>query len=385
MQVIGSLDARGGGPIAVVQALSARLAADGHQVEIVTTDAVAGEARADVVYGTTRHRAGYDVTFHRCERPAPPYISLAHAWDVWRRAPTFDVVHVHGAFNLPVTLGARLTGLRGVPYVVRTCGMFDAWSLQRRRGLKRGYYALLERWNLAGAARIHVSTEAEAEALAQLGFRDTVALLPQGVEPPDFGASDAAGGDAEGRRYVLFLSRIAEKKGLVPLVRGFARVAAAFPDVDLVIAGPDEFRHRAVVEAEAIAAGLGARVRFPGMVSGPAKGTLFRGAEAFALTSWDENFGIVVIEAAHAELPVIVSEEVGLSAAVRRHEAGAVCAVDEASIAGALTRVLSRGKAAYGAGVRALADDYRWERRYPPIVAMYRDVVAQSRRCASSR
>lgn len=378
LHLILSLDPRAGGPVAVVGALARRLAADGHAVEILTTDAVAGEGRSTVPVGRRRHGDGYDVTCHRCERPSTPYVSRAFLVDVWRRVRSFDVVHVHGLFNLPTTLGARTARLRGVPYVIRTCGMLDPWSLQQRRGLKRAYLALGERGNLAGAARIHVSTEAEADALARLGFRETVALLPQGVEPPDFGTSED-GADPEGRRYVLFLSRIAEKKGLVPLVRGFARVADAFPDVDLVIAGPDEFRHRAVVEAEAIAAGLGERVRFPGMVSGAAKGTLFRGAEAFALTSWDENFGIVVIEAAHAELPVIVSEDVGLSAAVRRHEAGAVCAVDEASIAGALTRVLSRGKAAYGAGVRALADDYRWERRYPPIVAMYRDVVAQPR------
>ena len=43
-----------------------------------------------------------------------------------------------------------------------------------------------------------------------------------------------------GRRYLLFLARIHAKKGCDLLLEAFGRIAASVPDVDLVMAGPDQ-------------------------------------------------------------------------------------------------------------------------------------------------
>jgi len=114
------------------------------------------------------------------------------------------------------------------------------------------------------------------------------------------------------RRYLLYLSRIHEKKGCDLLIAAFARVAAEMPDVDLVIAGPDRTELRPRLEAQAAQLGIASRIHWPGMVLGDAKWGAFRGCDAFILPSHQENFGIVVAEAMACARPVLVSTRVNI-------------------------------------------------------------------------
>ena len=61
-----------------------------------------------------------------------------------------------------------------------------------------------------------------------------------------------------------------------------------------------------------VAHGLGDSVSFLGFVSGPEKERVLREAWAFALPSHQENFGVAVLEAVAAGLPVVISGEVQL-------------------------------------------------------------------------
>jgi glycosyltransferase involved in cell wall biosynthesis len=127
-----------------------------------------------------------------------------------------------------------------------------------------------------------------------------------------------------GRRYLLFLSRIHPKKGCDLLVEAFVGIAAGSPDLDLVIAGPDQVGLVAELKARAEALGIGARVHFPGMLKGDVKTGAFRGADAFVLTSHQENFGIVVAEAMACGIPVLISDKVNIWREVVADGAGMV-------------------------------------------------------------
>ncbi|MFT7581161.1 MAG: glycosyltransferase involved in cell wall biosynthesis [Myxococcota bacterium] len=368
LQVLAGFDERWGGPAKVVRELSARLSDRGHEVTIMATNALPGGAQSDAPLEAT---GSYALETFGLDLARPPYPSTALARAVWTKAKHYDVAHLHGLFNLPVTSAALALSARRVPYVVRTCGMLDQWSLTQKARSKRVYLRMLERGTLNRAARIQVSTPFEADEVAHLGLRTPIAVHPQGVAPPPRWE-----GEPPERPFVLFLSRIALKKGLVPLLRAFAQVAARFPDHDLVIAGPDEFGHQAVVEAEARALGLGDRVRFPGMVRGADKGRLYGQASCFALTSHDENFGIVVIEAAQCGCPLLLTPGVGLASAVAEHGAGEIVDLEVNAIAEGLVRVLEKGRAAYAAQTRALGDAFHWDVRTEAIERMYADVLA---------
>lgn len=99
------------------------------------------------------------------------------------------------------------------------------------------------------------------------------------------------------RRYILFLSRIHEKKRCDLLVEAFARVAPAHPDVDLVIAGPDQIGLQAKLQHQAQNLGIADRIHWAGLMIGDPKWGALRGCDAFILPSHQENFGVAVAEA----------------------------------------------------------------------------------------
>ena len=64
-------------------------------------------------------------------------------------------------------------------------------------------------------------------------------------------------------------------------------------------------------------------------------------ADLFVLTSYNENFANVVIEALHAATPVLLTEGVGLSAFVQEQGLGWICKAEPASIKTALEAAIA--------------------------------------------
>jgi glycosyltransferase involved in cell wall biosynthesis len=107
-------------------------------------------------------------------------------------------------------------------------------------------------------------------------------------------------------------------------------------------------------------------VRFPGWVEGSRKRDLVAAASLFVLCSKHENFGVAVLEALAASVPVIVSAQVDLSSDVDRAGAGWVTDGSDAALATTLTRALSDAEVreSRGAAARELARRFTW-----PLVA----------------
>jgi glycosyltransferase involved in cell wall biosynthesis len=125
-----------------------------------------------------------------------------------------------------------------------------------------------------------------------------------------------------GKRFLLFLGRIDPKKGCDLLVDAFVRLAGRDPELELVMAGPDAQNWRPKLEQKAAAAGVAARIHWPGMLRGDAKWGAFYAAEAFVLPSHQENFGIAAAEALACAKPVLLSDKVNIAAEIARDGAG---------------------------------------------------------------
>ena len=130
-------------------------------------------------------------------------------------------------------------------------------------------------WCVSRAARaaqaatcFHATSLGEVEDIRRLGFRQPVAVVPNGVDLPALGTESSC--RSKRSQQVLFLSRIHPKKGIPILLRAWRSVERGHPDWELVVAGPDEGGH--------LARGPGAgrrprlrRVSFPGPAYGEAK------------------------------------------------------------------------------------------------------------------
>jgi glycosyltransferase involved in cell wall biosynthesis len=139
---------------------------------------------------------------------------------------------------------------------------------------------------------------------------------------------------------LLFLSRLDPKKGLDLLIAAFARVRNQHPGALLVIAGDGSPAFVQDLKQQSRRLGVESAIEWAGFLKDSVKDKAFRQADIFVLPSYSENFGVAVVEAMGAGLPVIVSDQVGLHQEIARAEAGLVtqCTVD--SVEQAILRLL---------------------------------------------
>lgn len=110
--------------------------------------------------------------------------------------------------------------------------------------------------------------------------------------------------------YWLFLSRLHPKKGINLLIEAYKDLLkenSAIPS--LVIAGPldDEYS----LQMKDLAAG-NPKIVFTGMISGDTKWGAFYGTDAFILPSFQENFGIAIVEAMACRKPVAITRNINI-------------------------------------------------------------------------
>nr|WP_256753066.1 glycosyltransferase family 4 protein [Mesorhizobium sp. Mes31] len=120
-------------------------------------------------------------------------------------------------------------------------------------------------------------------------------VIPNPVDLP------AAGKPRRGGNRLVAVGRLVPQKGFDLLLKAFANIRRDFPEWKLVIwgEGPD----RAELEAERDRLGLHDCLEMPGITSQP--GIWVETADAFVLSSRYEGWGIVLLEAMAAGLPVI--------------------------------------------------------------------------------
>lgn len=257
------------------------------------------------------------------------------------RAGEYDLVHVHGLLNLVSTLAARRVSKAGRPFVVRPFGTLSRFTFEHRRSsAKRVYFRALDAPALRRAGAVHYTTEEERDEAEWhgLGLAERAHVVPPPWVPTD--ASPARDAGRPGRA-VLFLSRLHPKKGIELLLDAWPLVRRRIPDAELVLAGSGEPDYVARLEARGMhIGGAGAGVRFAGFVAAGAKADAFDRADVFVLPSFHENFGVAVLEAVAAGLPVVVSPDVQLASFVSRHGLGIVSPRETGALADALVDAL---------------------------------------------
>lgn len=235
----------------------------------------------------------------------------------------FDVVHIHSWWNLVAVLAVLVCWLRGVRPVFSPRGMISDYSFTHKNsGIKHLFHRTFGKFLLSRTI-LHATSEMEE--------RECRALIPQwrSFVLYNFVKLNGRGNrPSEPFPAVLrigFLSRIDRKKGLELL---FKAVRDARIPCRLYIAGDGDPGYLASLKRLASDLGLGDQVEWLGWLKGEEKAKFYSSIDAFALTSYNENFANVVIEALGAGCPVLVSNRVGVADFVASKELGWVCSLD---------------------------------------------------------
>lgn len=212
-----------------------------------------------------------------------------------------ELIHLHGMWSPCLAVAALVARMKLIPLVISPHGCLEIWALSYKRYKKNLALKTYQGAVLRSASMFIATADQELGSIRRLGFRQPVAVIPNGVDvglPPN---RDSQGGI----KKILFLSRVHPKKGLLDLVEAWAITRQ--PGWKIVIAGGDEGGYRAIVETLIQAKGLQSDFDFTGFVDGARKQKCFDDATLFVLPTYSENFGIAVAEAMANELPVITT------------------------------------------------------------------------------
>jgi glycosyltransferase involved in cell wall biosynthesis len=288
-----------------------------------------------------------------------------------------DVVHVHGLLNPVSAAGAHAALSRGAPLIIAPLGTLSPYTFAHRRvRLKRAFHRLVDAPHLRSADALHFASDRELEEAGQVGFDIGTRAY---VVPPVMrqGASVVRRHrPVTGRPCVLFLSRLDLKKGLDLLLDAWPSISARRPGVELAIAGSGRPRYEAAIRARV--AGLGPGVTLLGFVGGTAKERCLAGASVAVLPSAHENFGIAVLDALGAGVPVVVTRGVALSNVIAEEGLGVVVERSATAIADGVEAALEDEMLCARA---AISGPVVAERRFgiaaiaPALAAMYEGAV----------
>ena len=140
------------------------------------------------------------------------------------------------------------------------------------------------------------------------------------------------------------MSRIDRKKGLDILLRAFSEHASKFPGWNLIIAGPkQDIAYWRECEVIIKRNKIDNRVHYLGMVKGKTRWATFAAANIFALPSHSENFGVAILEALAAGLPVISTHNTPWLE-INDKYAGVITEANVVSISQALLKLMSKSE-----------------------------------------
>jgi glycosyltransferase involved in cell wall biosynthesis len=241
------------------------------------------------------HRAASPLIFRHCHR----YILDGK----------FDVVHGLDVYSSMALIVTAFAHRHEIPCILTCHTVMDS-------GILLFWQRPLLGWSLKRADRIIVVSRAAAHFCDLLGLpEERMTVVPNGVDLACFnGETDASlmrkelgiGDDP----LVMTASRLVKRKNPELLVSAFAKVLKTVPEAKLVIAGSGREKESVLRKVESL--NITNSVFMMGELPRERVAHLMRAANVFVLSSKMESFGLSLLEASAAGLPVVCSNAGGV-------------------------------------------------------------------------
>lgn len=218
----------------------------------------------------------------------------------------YDLIHIHALWEPILHKAANWARRNQVPIVWSPHGMLTPWAMNNKKLKKLLGWWLYQRRDLVKADLLHVTAESEVEDVRRMGLKNRVVVAPLGVKIGDCVDRVVC---ADGKKVLLFVSRVQRKKGLENLVRAWAQLSFEIKRKWVVrIVGPDQEGHTAELKSLCNELGVVQDFEIVGPKYGEELQREYTSADLFVLPTHSENFGSVVIEALAHSVPVICTK-----------------------------------------------------------------------------
>jgi len=277
-------------------------------------------------------------------------------------AHRFDILHFHEPFVpflSPTVLDASET------VNIATFHAFGGFSPS---------YWIGSRFTGRLAARLHgrVAVSGAARHFINRYFPGDYRIIPNGVDLDRFASAEPFEELRDGTLNILFVGRFEERKGLIHLLKAYHRLRKRKVDARLLVvgAGPKEREYRRFVGLRGIR-----DVEFLGRVDDEAKVRYFASADIYcAPNTGQESFGIVLLEAMAAGVPIVASDIHGFKRVVERNVQGILVEPRNHRALAAALYALARDpdlRDEMGEAGRLRAPEFTWDRVTERIVDFY--------------
>ena len=241
-----------------------------------------------------------------------PFLFISLVYNIWKILPNFDIVHAH--WLIPQGI---VQSIFKKPYIVTGHGG-DVTSLNK------GIFRKLKIRCLKKANRVTVVSAHLKSKVQQLVPEINPDVISMGVDISKFGKqyyvpNYFGRGD---KKVVLFVGRLAEKKGVTYLIEAMKSI-----DALLVIVGDGPLRG----DLEKQALSIRNKVIFLGAKTHEDLKAIYASADVFVIPSVttkdgdQEGFGLVMLEAMASGLPVIASNSGGITQLIINEVNGLLC------------------------------------------------------------
>lgn len=285
-----------------------------------------------------------------------------------------SVLHSHGMWQMNAVYPSWVAAECAITLVVSPRGALSQWAMQNGSWVKRLFWPIIQRPAFDSITCFHATAEAEFWDIRRLGFRQPVAIVPNGIDIPELSEAKSSA-----VRTLLFLGRLHAKKGLDMLLPVWRAIQENFPDWQLRIVGGDDGYHGssgylALLRTQAAVLGV-KRVEFVGELHGREKLRAYQSADLFVLPTYSENFGMTVAESLASGTPAIVTKGAPWQG-LETHDAGWWIEIGEKPLTDCLQTALSLDSDSLSAmgrrGRQWMKDEFSWDRVGASMADTYR-------------
>ena len=281
------------------------------------------------------------------------------------REHAIDIVHAHMARDYP--LAALVVGWDGGPGLIITRHVLFPMSKLHRITRRR-------------VARVIAVSTAVASVIQSQGiFRDDqITVVPNGVDLAKFRPRVK---HAAGRLRVAILGELTPNKGQIEFLRAAEIVAAKIDNVDFIIAGRDKRDGDYGYQLKALIDGSKFRDRIQLIESRIDVADFLSGLDVVVSASRSEAFGLAIVEAMAAGVPVVATATAGACEIISDKETGHLVPIGDVNEMAAAISLLVKNPAARQqiseSARRIVTQSFSLERMVSDTDAVYREVLGK--------